>query len=144
MNLTFRPVNTGDLEPFSVLMDQLSERASSMKLLEKQIRKAQENPDMYLLAAVTEEGELAGSLIGLLCADFCGDCRPVMFVENVVTLEKYRGKGVGRRMFAAIEAWGREKHCSYIVLVSAMNRTGAHAFYEAIGYTEAKGYKKYL
>ena len=65
-------------------------------------------------------------------------------VENVVTDEKYRGKGIGRGMFEAIETWGREKECHYCILVSGLQRTGAHKFYDAIGYSEVKGFKKYL
>ena len=47
-------------------------------------------------------------------------------------------------MFEFIENWGREKECHYCILVSGMNRTGAHKFYDAIGYSEVKGFKKYL
>ena len=49
-----------------------------------------------------------------------------------------------RGMFAFIEDWGREKECHYCILVSGLNRTGAHKFYDAIGYSEVKGFKKYL
>lgn len=143
MNLVFRQVEPHDHEGFSVLMDQLSKRADSRELLVSKINRAISNPDMYLMCAELD-GELVGSLIGLLCEDFCGDCRPILFIENVVTLEKCRGLGIGRKMFEAIEGWGRAHDCSYAVLVSGMDREGAHKFYDAIGYAEVKGYKKYL
>lgn len=97
-----------------------------------------------LVAENTENGDLCGSLLGVAFEDICGDCKPILLVENVVTDEAYRGRGVGRGMFAFIEDWGREKECHYCILVSGLNRTGAHKFYDAIGYSEVKGFKKYL
>ena len=107
--------------------------------------KIAKNEDNYLLVAEnTENGDLCGSLIGVVFEDICDTCKPILLVENVVTDEKYRGKGIGRGMFEAIETWGREKECHYCILVSGLQRTGAHKFYDAIGYSEVKGFKKYL
>ena len=42
-------------------------------------------------------------------------------------------------------AWGKQVwNCHYEILVSGMNRTGAHKFYQALGFEEVKGFKKYL
>lgn len=143
MSLIFREVSPKDMEGFCILMEQLSERPESMELLKGQIEKAQKNPDMYLMLA-EQDGKAVGSLIGLICEDFCGACRPILFIENVVTLAACRGQGVGRKMFEAIEAWGQTRNCSYAVLVSSSERIGAHKFYHALGYSEEKGFKKYL
>ena len=75
-----------------------------------------------LVAENTENGDLCGSLLGVAFEDICGDCKPILLVENVVTDEAYRGRGVGRGMFAFIEDWGREKECHYCILVSGLNR----------------------
>ena len=48
------------------------------------------------------------------------------------------------QMFAEIERWGREMDCHYEILVSGLERAGAHKFYNALGFIEAKGFKKYL
>ena len=109
--------------------------ADPQKMAEK-IEKIAKNEDNYLLVAEnTENGDLCGSLIGVVFEDICDTCKPILLVENVVTDEKYRGKGIGR---------GREKECHYCILVSGLQRTGAHKFYDAIGYSEVKGFKKYL
>ena len=65
-------------------------------------------------------------------------------VENVAVLESCQGKGVGRQLFEEIERWGKEMGCHYEILVSGMERVGAHKFYNALGFIEAKGFKKYL
>ena len=67
-----------------------------------------------------------------------------MIVENVVTHHAYRQMGVGRRMFDAIESWGKEKNVNYVILCSNLRRVEAHKFYHSIGYDEVKGFKKYL
>ena len=111
----------------------------------EKMKKIAKNVDNYLLVAEnTENGDLCGSLIGVVFEDICDTCKPILLVENVVTDERYRGKGIGRGMFEAIETWGKEKECHYCILVSSLQRTGAHKFYAAIGYSEVKGFKKYL
>lgn len=145
MELIFREAEKRDIPGFNLLMDVLSERADSDELLAGQFEKAHNNPDMYVMVAENPEThELVGSMLGLICLDFCGDCRPLLFIENVVTLDKYQGQGIGRKMFEHMENWGRERNVNYAVLCSGMNRTGAHKFYDAIGYQEVKGFKKYL
>ena len=92
-----------------------------------------------------ETGAICGSLLGVVFEDICDSCRPILLVENVAVLESYQGRGVGRQMFQEIERWGKEQwDCHYEILVSGMNRTGAHKFYAALGFEEVKGFKKYL
>jgi GNAT superfamily N-acetyltransferase len=145
MDLIFREALPSDCGSFSVLMDELSERAYSQDLLKEQLRNSYDDPAMYVMVAENcETHELVGSMLGLLCKDFCGKCRPILFIENVVTSSKFRRKGVARGMFTAMEKWGREHDVNYAVLCSAMYRKEAHMFYNNIGYEEVKGYKKYL
>ena len=148
MKLVFRTVNSADardVEQFNVLMDHLSRRADNRELLVERIAEANRNPDKYLMVAEdAETGTLCGSILAVLIGDFCGNCAPIMLVENVVTHKGYQRRGIGRQMFDHIEAWGRDHGVSYIILCSAMHRKEAHQFYEAIDYNEVKGFKKYL
>lgn len=148
MELIFRTVNPADLadlEGFNLLMDDLTRRAQDQQLLRRNITEANNNPDKYLMVAEDAgSGTLVGSLLGICFGDFCEACDPVMVIENVVTGQAFRGKGVAKAMFAEIEAWGRSKHAAYAILCSANHRYEAHKFYKAIGYDEVKGFKKYL
>lgn len=145
MELIMREIRLDDIDQFNLLMDQLSARAASAEALLRNINKAIHREEMYLLVAEDhEKGRLCGSMLGLLCEDFCDECRPILFIENVVTDERYRRMGVAKKMFMAMEAWGRERGVHYAVLCSAMNRTEAHSFYQNIGYSQVKGFKKYL
>lgn len=145
MKITYRKARLTDIEKLNPLLAQLSDSLADPKVMAQKMEKLEQNPDCFLLVAEdTETGDLCGSLIGVAFEDVCGACKPILLVENVVTDEKYRGKGIGRGMFEYIENWGREKECHYCILVSALTRTGAHKFYDAIGYSEVKGFKKYL
>lgn len=145
MNLIFREIKKEDIPEFNILMDQLTHRAENQDLLLKNIESAIQNPRMYLMVAEdSDTGRLCGSMMGLLCDDFCDECRPILFIENVVTDKDYRRMGIASQMFSAMEAWGKERNVNYAVLCSAMHRLEAHKFYSKIGYSDVKGFKKYL
>ena len=146
MELIVRKVQEKDLDGLDQVMLVISDRAGDRETVKTLLRKIDGDPQKYLLVAEDKDtGTLCGSLLGVVFEDICDSCRPILLVENVAVLEDYQGKGVGRRMFQEIEAW--DKHvwnCQYEILVSGMNRTGAHKFYQALGFEEVKGFKKYL
>lgn len=148
MNLIFRklnPDNERDIAQFNELMDDLTTHAADQEKLLGCIRRMNAREDAYLLVAEdAESGRLCASAMAITFDDFCDDCRPVMVVENVVTHHEYQQRGVGRQVFAEIEEWGRTRGANYAILCSAMHRTAAHKFYDALGYHEVKGFKKYL
>ena len=148
MNLIFRKLdgtNPRDIDQFCELMDDLSERAEDRALLIRRIEEANSNTNTVLMVAEdVERSRICGSLLAVVFGDFCGACRQVMVLENVVTHHEYQHQGVGKRMFEEIEAWGRQKDAAYAILCSGLGRLTAHKFYHALGYEEVKGFKKYL
>lgn len=145
MECIFRKAKVEDIPGLDRVMQVISDGPGDPAIMERLIGKINRNPDKYLLVAVNQEnGEIVGSLLGIVFEDICGDGRPILLVENVAVLEQYQGQGVGRRMFEEVERWGREKDCHYEMLVSGLNRTGAHKFYSALEFEEVKGFKKYL
>lgn len=127
------------------VMQVISENPADPQKARRLIAEIGENPQKYLLVAEDSEShEIVGSLLGVIFEDICGDCRPILLVENVAVLEKYQSQGIGRQMFEEIERWGKEMQCHYEILVSGLSRTGAHHFYSALGFNEVKGFKKYL
>lgn len=148
MNLIFRKLdekNPSDVKQFNELMEELVQAAADIEILKENIRKANSYDNYYLMAVEdTDNSRICGSLLAIIFDDFCGDCKPLMVVENVVTHHEYYKKGIGRKMFDEIGKWGKERNVNYALLCSDMDRTGAHEFYRAIGCTEVKGFKKYL
>lgn len=145
MQYKMRQAVPSDAQAIDKVMLVISEKCSDLDRMARQIKKLQQDPQKYLLAAIDPENEtICGSLLGVVFEDICEEGRPILLVENVAVLEEYQGKGVGKQMFEEIERWGKEMDCHYEILVSGMNRTGAHKFYNALGFIEAKGFKKYL
>ncbi|MNC17637.1 putative acetyltransferase [compost metagenome] len=100
----------------------------------------------YILLGAYVDGELLGSMMGIICQDLVGDCRPFMVVENVVVSARARRQGLGKQLMTAIEGIAHERDCYYIILVSGEKRKEAHVFYEKMGYRDEKveGYRKHL
>ncbi len=145
MKFIMREAVPEDAQAIDNVMLVISEKCTDIERMKRQIAKLQADPQKYLLAAVDpENGTICGSLLGVVFEDICETGRPILLVENVVVLESYQGKGVGRQMFQEIERWGKEMDCHYEMLVSGLNRVGAHKFYARLGFEEVKGFKKYL
>lgn len=100
----------------------------------------------YILLGAYVDGELLGSMMGIICQDLVGDCRPFMVIENVVVSARARRQGLGKLLMTAIEEIAHERDCYYIILVSGEKRKEAHVFYEKMGYRDEKveGYRKHL
>ena len=145
MELEIRQATAEDIPGLHVVMKALCDDGVHKTLAPKLIERMAANAEKYLMVAVEKEtGTVVGSLFGMVFEDICGEGRPILLVENVAVREDMQGNGIGKQMFAAIEAWGREFDCHYEILISGNARIGAHRFYDAIGFEEVKGYKKYL
>jgi GNAT superfamily N-acetyltransferase len=54
------------------------------------------------------------------------------FIENVITDEKYRGRGIGKNIIKRATEYGKQNNCYKIVLQS--NKKEAYIFYEKCGF----------
>jgi len=84
-------------------------------------------------------GAFAGDeLVSVCCAAIVPNLthggRPYAVIENVVTDEAWRRKGVGRELLSAMVARCWQRDCHKIMLMSGAARRDAHAFYEAVGF----------
>ena len=61
-----------------------------------------------------------------------------ILIAGLVVDAGERGRGVGRTLVAAAEAWGRERGARRIQVRSRLERAGAHEFYGALGYEPQK------
>jgi GNAT superfamily N-acetyltransferase len=58
-------------------------------------------------------------------------------VQALVVDQAVRGRGAGKIVMAAAEAWAKDRGFVSVALASNVARNAAHAFYEAIGYQRA-------
>jgi GNAT superfamily N-acetyltransferase len=90
--------------------------------------------DALLLIAVDETDPI-GYLLALRHLTFYAN-GPVATVEEILVRADRRGRGVGRLLMVACEAWATDRDCA---LVSLATRRAA-PFYRAIGYRESAVY----
>lgn len=134
-----------DLPQLITLQADLLDEASDLDRMQSLFALMLKDRNYHLLGA-KKEGQLVGSLMGIICHDLIGKCLPFMVVENVIVSKTWRRQGVGRMLMQAVEKVAQARECRYIMLVSAISRELAPAFYQSLGYESApyRGYKKTL
>jgi len=65
-------------------------------------------------------------------------CDYMAEVAGLVVDKACRGKGAGKRLMQAVEAWAMDKGCAVVSLRSNIIRKEAHIFYQNLGYEIVK------
>lgn len=143
--ITIREITKADLNDLCRLYEELMDQPTNYEKMVEIYEAMQANGNYHVLGAF-KDGVLAGSVMGIVCQDLVGECRPFMVIENVVVSNRFRRLGIGKQLMMNIEAIAREKNCSYVIFVSGGQRKEAHAFYEKLGFKDEKveGYRKHL
>jgi GNAT superfamily N-acetyltransferase len=138
-------IQKSDLPDLSKLLEELSSLKSNYLKIERAFEQIIDNENYYLLGAKMD-GQLVGSVMGILCLDLVGECLPFMAIENVIVSKDYRNRGIGKALMAEIELIASGLNCYYTFFVSGEDRKEAHKFYGFLGYDidKVKGFKKYL
>lgn len=140
-----RRLTLTDLEPLAGLYEQFWGEESSLEKMRVEFARLDADPD-YLLLGAKLDGHLVGSLMGIVCHELYGDCRPFLVVEDVIVDQNHRRQGIGSAMMCELEQWAAQRGCGYMLFVTETTRTDAHRFYEALGFglETHKGFKKRL
>ncbi len=59
---------------------------------------------------------------------------PALLVEDVIVLEQWRGKGVGRHLLESMGGWAQEQGIKRLQLLADRNNVPALNFYKALGW----------
>lgn len=132
--ITVRPLLEQDLPDLLTLYNELYHVPTEPDRMRVSFRQMTSSPDYLVVGAFTDEGELVGSALSVICLDMIAGCRPWAMVENVIVTGRVRGQGVGRLLMDELERFARERGCSYIQLTTS--RPSAHQFYTALGYSD--------
>lgn len=134
-----------DAAALAPLMAQLAGRPAHEDKIAATLEAIVRDPAYHLLVA-RENGRVIGTMMGIVCYDITEQCQPFMVVENVVTDASARGQGVAKALMDEIERIARAQRCTVLMLCSGAERTGAHAFYRRLGFSDTvtRGFKKGL
>ena len=132
--LVIRDAAPADAEAVAGLIGELGYPTTAAEIRERS-RRVAENGNGSIVVA-----ELDGVVKGVVTLyDIRTLHRPggdIRRITAFVITESERGTGLGRKLIAEIEARARAAGCSRMEVTSAGQRTGAHAFYERLGYTD--------
>jgi ribosomal protein S18 acetylase RimI-like enzyme len=134
-----------DLPDLAELYRQFWGEESSLDTMRMTYQRLAANPN-YIFLAAKHDGQLIGSVMGIICEELYGDCDPFMVVEDVIVDKDQRRKRVGAGLMREIENVAVQRGCGYILFVTESNRNEAIRFYESLGYKsdDYRGFKKRL
>ena len=70
--------------------------------------------------------------------------KPGFNILALAVLPQTQGKGIGKTLLQGLEQEAKRRGYEFIRLNSADHRTGAHAFYDRVGYTCDKVQKRFI
>lgn len=136
MNVCARPASAADLPALLGLLQQLAAIEDNSALDPAALRRG--------LTLLLEQPEAAafiaehdGSPVGMACAQLLVSTARggrVAMVEDVIVERKFRGRGVGRALLVAAEAWARAQGCHRLQLLADHGNAAALAFYARLGF----------
>ena len=81
-----------------------------------------------------ENGKIISSCYICIIPNLTRGGKSIGFIENVITDEKYRKKGIGKTVMENAIKYAKEQNCYKVLLQSGNKRTDAHPFYEKLGF----------
>ena len=143
--MIIREMIADEIPQLAQLYKQFWDEESCVETMCKNFQHFDETGSHILLSAV-ENNQLIGSVMGVICGELYGDCKPFMVVENMIVDKSYRNKGVGKALISELEKKAADKNCTQIILITDTDRIDAREFYKSVGYNpdSHKGYKKKL
>ena len=81
-----------------------------------------------------ENGKIISSCYICIIPNLTRDGRSIGFIENLITDEKHRRRGIGKTVMENAIKYAKEQNCYKVLLQSGNKRTDAHPFYEKLGF----------
>ena len=143
--MEIRKLTEDDLADLAGLYKQFWGEKSSLQRMRTTFQRLKKKPN-YLFLVAEKQNRPVGSVMGIICEELYGECRPFMVVEDVIVDKQYRRMGIASSLMKKLEKLAVENNCSYIIFVTESERIDAHRFYESLGYKSDvyKGFKKRL
>jgi GNAT superfamily N-acetyltransferase len=138
MDAKIRNGRTDDLDTLAALLRQLfSIEADFTVDAGRQQRGLFLMLDGCLKHRCVKVAEVNGEVVGMVTAQLListAEGGAVALVEDMVVDGHYRGRGIGRQLMAAIEAWSREHGASRLQLLADRTNFSGLDFYDKIGW----------
>ncbi|MGO9605891.1 MAG: N-acetyltransferase family protein [Candidatus Binataceae bacterium] len=114
-------------------LDEYDGYAPSPAKLRAGFRRIAGSRDHHLIVAECD-GKVAGTIHVHIFRHLGHGVRPSAIVENVVVADAMRSRGIGEKMLEAAKAIAIRERCYKLALTSSIHRSGAHRFYQRLGW----------
>ncbi len=130
-------ITKNDLDTLMDLYVQLSPVNEGLSVQKRnEVWEQIQNDDKITYLGAYENNQLIATCFLTIIPNFTNQGRPIGYIENVVTDEKWRGKGVGTKLLNAAVEMAKSQNCYKVFLESGITRTGSHEFYNSLGFDD--------
>lgn len=112
--LTIREAMNEDIRGLGYLFEEVTGEKVEMKKIERVFTSIQ-NDESYQLLVAEKDGEIVGSIMGVLCYDFLKGCKPFMVIKNSIIAQSNREQGIEGALREKIEVIARNNQVSEIL-----------------------------
>jgi ribosomal protein S18 acetylase RimI-like enzyme len=143
--LSIRRLQISDLEPLRQLYRLFWGEDSDIERMRKRFHEMESNSRQVILCA-TLDNLVVGSVMGIVCNELYGDCRPFLVMEDLIVDKEHRNHGIGKALVRELEKFAQENSCSQMLFITETHRHDAVSFYESIGFDSKShiGFKRKL
>ncbi|MGQ8872956.1 GNAT family N-acetyltransferase [Paenibacillus sp. TSA_86.1] len=137
--LMIRECELRDAEAVTGLMREVS-YPTTTNVMKERIEGLESNPNACMLVAEVDE-QIIG-VIGLQCVQSHAYPEPAAQITSLIVGQEHRGSGIGRRLMARAEAWGKKQGGKQLFVTGANREVTSttYSFYEHIGF-QKRGYR---
>ena len=112
------------------------EKDADVNEFRKLVKKYISDSDKTILVALNNEIEIVGA-VSIMFLPRLNQLNDEMYIPELVVLEKYQRKGIGKKLMESCIDLAKEKKCHRIRLESGTERKGSHQFYLALGFEQS-------
>lgn len=128
-----RGLTAADLDAV-VAIDAAIEGRTRREYLERRLQSALREPKQHAQFGATDEQGLAGYLLARLVQGEFGRSEPSLRIEIVGVRPALHGRGIGRRLFDALTAWGRKHGAVEVRTAATWQRTDILGWLDDLGF----------
>ena len=99
-------------------------------------RRILEDKDHHIIVA-EEDGKIVSSCVCVIIPNLTRGQRPYAFIENVVTDEEYRERGLATACLNYARELAEKENCYKLMLMTGSKKESTLRFYERVGYNRS-------
>lgn len=133
--IEIRPARTKDAPALAELAGQLGYPSAAAEVSVR-LAKTLAAPEHVVWVACRTDDEIVGWVHAFAALRI--EAAPFAELGGLVVAQPQRGKGIGKQLLAAAERWASAQGFVKLRVRTRSGRTGAHQFYERLGFVLAK------